>query len=61
MPVVNISWLKGRSREQKAVIAEKIEKIMIEEAGCPLGATYITFNDVEKENWAKSGKLMDES
>ena len=60
MPVVNVNWLKGRDRETKAKIAEVIEKAMIEHAGCPEGSTYITFNDVDRENWAKSGKLLDE-
>lgn len=60
MPVVNINWLKGRSKEQKAKVAEEIEKILLTHGNCKPGNTYITFNDIEKENWAISGKLMSE-
>jgi len=59
MPVVEVKWLKGRDRETKAKIAQKIENAMQEDAGCPAGATYVIFSDVEKENWAKSGELFD--
>jgi len=59
MPVVNISWLKGRDRETKERIAGKIEKIMQEDGKCAAGDTYVVFNDYEKEDWAIKGKLMD--
>lgn len=60
MPVVEIKWLKGRDKELKEKVADKIEKIMQEDVGCKAGDTYIVFHDVEKENWSKSGKLMSE-
>lgn len=57
MPVVEIKWFKGRSKETKQKIAEKIEKTMQEDAGCKPGDTHVVFNDIDKENWAIEGKL----
>ncbi|MDR1114288.1 MAG: 4-oxalocrotonate tautomerase family protein [Candidatus Margulisbacteria bacterium] len=51
MPVVNIQWLKGRSKEQKQKLAAEIENLMVKEAGCKPGDTYILFQDIEKDNF----------
>ncbi len=59
MPVVEIKWFKGRSREVKAKVAARIEQAMIEEAGCKSGDTHVVFQDVERADWAISGNLMD--
>ena len=60
MPVVNINWFKGRTRETKQKIAEIIEKAMIDHAGCKSGDTHVNFTDFDRENWAIGGKLMDQ-
>ena len=57
MPVVNVQWIKGRSIEQKKKIAAEIENLLVKEADCKPGDTYIFFQDTEKENFAKDGKL----
>ncbi|MDR2430910.1 MAG: tautomerase family protein [Candidatus Margulisbacteria bacterium] len=57
MPVVNIQWLKGRGKETKQKLAAGIENLMIKEAGCQPGDTYIFFQETEKENFAEGGKL----
>ncbi|MDR1997545.1 MAG: tautomerase family protein [Candidatus Margulisbacteria bacterium] len=59
MPVVNIQWLKGRNRAVKEKLAAEIEKLMVNEAGCQPGDTYIFFNETERENFAESGKLYE--
>jgi phenylpyruvate tautomerase PptA (4-oxalocrotonate tautomerase family) len=61
MPAINIQWLKSakRDRKVKQKIAEGIEKLMVEEAGCQPGDTYIFFNDTERENFAENGKLYE--
>lgn len=59
MPVVNIQWLKGRSKEQKKKIAAEIEALLVKEAGCQPGDTYIFFQEIERENFAKDGKLSE--
>jgi len=59
MPVVNIQWLKGRNKDQKQKIAAEIESLMVKEAGCKPGDTYIFFQETEKENLAREGKLYE--
>jgi 4-oxalocrotonate tautomerase len=59
MPVVNIQWLKGRSKEQKQKIAAEIESLLVKEAGCQPGDTYIFFQETERENFAENGKLCE--
>jgi 4-oxalocrotonate tautomerase family enzyme len=59
MPVVNIQWLKGRSKAQKQKLATEIENLMVKEAGCEPGDTYIFFQETEKENFAESGRLYE--
>jgi len=59
MPVVNIQWLKGRKKEQKQKIAAEIENLMVKEAGCQPGDTYIFFQETERENFAKNGELSE--
>ena len=57
MPVVEIKWFKGRSKEVKQKVVDSIEKTMQEQAGCKPGDTQVIFQDVEKENWSMDGKL----
>ena len=59
MPVVTISWWKGRDRETKQKVAENIEKVMQEDGGLNSGDTYIVFNEYDRGDWAIGGKLMD--
>ncbi len=58
MPVVRISWWKGRTKEQKEQVAGDVEQVIQKRCGCPPGATHIIFEDVDKSNWAIKGKLQ---
>ncbi|GBR75580.1 4-oxalocrotonate tautomerase [Candidatus Termititenax persephonae] len=58
MPVVNIQWVKGRSKAQKQKIAAELEQLLIKEAGCRAGDTYVIFQDIAKEDFAVGGKLF---
>ena len=60
MPYVNIKLAGSVSREQKAKIAEEITETLQRVANKPPSYTYITFEEVEYENWAIAGKLLDE-
>lgn len=60
MPYVNIKLAGSVSREQKAKIAEEITQTLQRVANKPPSYTYITFEEVEYENWAIAGKLLDE-
>lgn len=57
MPMVEIKWFKGRTKEVKQKVVDAIEQAMQEHAGCKLGDTQIVFHDIEKEDWAMFGKL----
>ncbi|MFC1496550.1 4-oxalocrotonate tautomerase family protein [Candidatus Margulisiibacteriota bacterium] len=58
MPVIRVSWWKGRTKEQKDKVAEGIEGVIQKECGTKPGDTHIIFEDVDKSNWAMGGKLQ---
>jgi len=58
MPYINIRVAGTLTRKQKQRIAEGVTALMQEIAGKPPGATYIVIDEVERENWAKAGKLL---
>jgi 4-oxalocrotonate tautomerase len=47
----------GRTHEQKQKLAKAITDAMVEIGKTTPEATIIVFEDVEKSNWAQSGKL----
>ena len=59
MPVVEIKWLKGRSKEQKAKLVNGLFKLF-EENGVKKQDLHILFFDVEKSDWAAAGKMASE-
>jgi len=59
MPIVRIDLFKGRTREQKAKVAQQITDVIQRELGVPPDQTLVVFNDVEKADWAVAGKLSD--
>jgi 4-oxalocrotonate tautomerase len=60
MPYVNIRVAGTLTREQKQKIAEEITETLERVALKPSSYTYICFDEVEDENWAIAGKLLDE-
>ncbi len=60
MPYVNIRIAGKLSRDQKARIAAEVTDTLARIAHKPASYTYITFDEVEDENWAVAGKLLDE-
>lgn len=61
MPYVNVRIAGSLTREQKAKIAAEITDTLERIAHKPKSYTYITFDEVENENWAVAGQLLDES
>ena len=59
MPVITVQMWSGRSREQKAAIAEAITSAMVEHAGNTREKVNVIFHDVDQENWSIGGKLSD--
>ena len=61
MPVVNVYWWSGRTKEQKRKLAEGITKVFEEVTGVPPDAMHIIFQDISKNDWAIAGKLTSDS
>ena len=60
MPYISIKHAGALTREQKKEIAKEVTETMQRVANKPASYTYITFDEVAYENWAISGKLLDE-
>lgn len=59
MPYVNIRVAGKLSKEQKANISKGVTEIISREAGKPPEAILIMIDELEKENIAKAGVLLD--
>lgn len=60
MPYVNIKLAGEVTREQKQQIAKEITETLERVAHKPKSYTYITFEEVDYEDWAIAGQLLDE-
>jgi 4-oxalocrotonate tautomerase len=60
MPYINVKLAGSLSREQKQKIAKEITDTMQRIAHKPPSYTYIVFDEVEMEDWAIAGQLLDE-
>ncbi len=61
MPYVNVKVAGKLTTEQKQKIAAGITELLLNVAGKPPEATYITIDELDRENWAKAGKLLSDS
>lgn len=59
MPYVNIRVAGTLSKDQKAKISEGVTEVIAKEANKPPEAILIFIDEVERENIAKAGKLLD--
>jgi len=59
VPYINVRVAGTLTRKQKEDIVDGITRVMQQVAGKPPEATYITIDEVDRGNWAKSGKLLD--
>jgi 4-oxalocrotonate tautomerase len=59
MPYVNVKLAGALSKEQKAKIAKEITDTLERVANKPKSYTYIVFDEVDGENWAVAGELLD--
>ena len=57
MPIVRVEMWTGRTEAQKKELARVITDAMVNIAHTTPEATIIVFEDIEKDNWAKAGKL----
>lgn len=61
MPYVNIRVAGTLTKEQKANISKGVTEVISKEANKPPEAILIFIDEVERDNIAKSGKLLSDS
>ena len=61
MPIIKMELFQGRTKEQKAKLAEAFTRSVEEIIGTAPENTVVLFQDVSKDDWAKGGKLASES
>ena len=57
MPRVTIDMYPGRSKEQKAELAQVITRALVDIANAKPESVDIVFKEVSKDDWAFSGTL----
>jgi 4-oxalocrotonate tautomerase len=58
MPLVQITWVEGRSVEQKRTVAEKITAVLVEDGRAKRENIHVAFHDVAATNYAEAGVLV---
>ena len=58
MPNVQITWVAGRSAEQKRKIAERVTQALIEDGLAKLENIHVTFHDLPATDYAEAGVLV---
>jgi 4-oxalocrotonate tautomerase len=58
MPHVQITWVEGRTPEQKRKIAERITNVLIEDGRAKRENIHVAFHDVPATNYAEAGTLV---
>lgn len=58
MPYVNVKVVGKLSKEQKQNLANDISTALLKHAGKRKEDTYVVFDEVSGENWAKGDKLF---
>ncbi len=60
MPVVEVRWLEGRTKEQRKEIARGITELFCRVAGVKPEDLHIIIEDVPRRNWAVGDRFYDE-
>ncbi len=58
MPYISLRVAGQLTREQKTAIAKEFAETLERIAGKPKDATYLVFDEVDRENWAQGEKLL---
>ncbi|PJZ69627.1 4-oxalocrotonate tautomerase [Leptospira perolatii] len=59
MPYINLKVAGPLTKEQKQTIVKEFTETLQRVANKPPEATYVVIDEVSRENWAKSGKLLE--
>jgi 4-oxalocrotonate tautomerase len=60
MPHIHITWVEGRTTEQKRKVAERITQVLKEEANAKPEAVHVAFVDLPRTNFADAGILLED-
>jgi 4-oxalocrotonate tautomerase len=58
MPHVQITWVEGRTLEQKRKVAERITAALIEDGKAKRENIHVSFHDVPSTDYAEAGVLV---
>jgi 4-oxalocrotonate tautomerase len=58
MSHVQITWVEGRTLEQKRKVAERITAALIEDGKAKRENIHVSFHDVPSTNYAEAGVLV---
>jgi 4-oxalocrotonate tautomerase len=60
MPIIHVEMFSGRTQAQKRELARAITEAVCNIAQTTPEATIVIFQDVERDNWAQSSRLVSE-
>lgn len=60
MPHVQITWVAGRTPEQKSKLARRITEALVEDGRAKTENIHVTFVDVPPTDYAEAGVLVSE-
>jgi 4-oxalocrotonate tautomerase len=60
MPIIHVEMFSGRTQAQKRELARAITEAICNIAQTTPEATIVIFQDVERDNWAQSSRLVSE-
>ena len=55
MPYVQVTWVEGRTPEQKRKLAERITQVLIEDGNAKRENIQVTFVDLPATDYAEAG------
>ncbi len=58
MPHVQITWVEGRSPDQKRKVVERITRALVEDGRAKLENIHVAFLDVPATSYAEAGALV---
>jgi 4-oxalocrotonate tautomerase len=58
MPHVQITWVEGRTPEQKRKIVERVTQALIEDGRAKRENIHVAFHDLPATNYAEAGVLV---
>jgi 4-oxalocrotonate tautomerase len=58
MPHVQVTWVAGRSAEQKRKIAERVSQALVEDGRAKLENIQVTFLDLPATDYAEAGVMV---